>query len=61
MKKLLKEIFKIIDLENEAYEMGCLISSEFTPSPDYTEAVKLVEKSEFSKKEVNDYVGYGLL
>ena len=61
MKELIKKIFAIIDAENESYDMGCLISAEFTPGPDYKEAYKLVEESKYEIKDINNHVKFGLL
>jgi len=43
-KIIIKLLFEAMSSVNYGYEMGCLISSEFTPAPDYTYVRKLSEK-----------------
>lgn len=53
MKNLLKEIRKTIDSEHEGYEMGCLISPEFTPAPTFSSVEELIGDKEL---EIFEYL-----
>jgi len=61
MKKLLKEVQDTLDQIDKGYEMGCLISSEFTPSPDLSPVIKVLgnkEKDLMVYMEANEHPEY---
>lgn len=55
MKVLVQQIQKQLEADSHAYDMGCLISSEFTPEPGHNEVKELVDDSNFTIKEVIDF------
>ena len=56
MKNLINEIHEMIQSVDYEYEMGCLISSEFTPAPSYDSIFDLIDDSEFEVDEVIAYL-----
>jgi len=61
MKKLLKEVQDTLDQIDKGYEMGCLISSEFTPSPDLSPVIEVLgnkEKDLMTYMKANEHPEY---
>jgi hypothetical protein len=56
MEALIKQIAASMESEDYGYEMGCLISSEFTPNPNYSGVKQLVEESQFTQDEILEYL-----
>ncbi len=65
LQKITKAINAIVEQVDIGYEMGCLISAEFTPAPDYkTPILELFEKNgwDFEKyqQSLNPEMSYEL-
>lgn len=54
--ELIKQIESAINDEDMGYEMGCLISSEFTPAPDYKSVKKIIDDSGHDIDQIIDYL-----
>lgn len=54
MKELLENVLNEIENVDYGYEMGCLISPEFTPLPEYSSVVELIGDN---KEDLIKYLG----